>query len=390
MSTPAPQDNSTGIGFKFVIISAVASVAIALALSAVATQRMRAGLVDGMLSEGRAIAIGFATAAERVPADGATSLQPLIDSFRDAGGVEYLYVADSANNVIVHTFQGAFPQELLAVNSLATGGLTAGERVKTQELAELVLDGRAVSVSDVAAPLAGGVRGVLHVGMKHESIDDQVSRLWLTLGILSLLIVVAGVAAVTLLANSIVGPLRELTKVAAHIVESGDLTGTVEVTGGGEVGLLSRSFAQMVERLRSVIENLQQASEALNASTEQLNASASEQSQTVARQASALQETQVTAQEIRQTSLLASQKADAVLSVAERADELSRTGEAALEQTLVGLNDIRTQVQEIAAKILELGERTVQIGEHHPDGEGPGGPVQHARAQRRHRGGALG
>ena len=362
MSPPATSNKSLGIGPKIVLITAGVGAAIALLLTVVAAERLRGNLVDSTVSEGKAIAIGFTAAAERASADGATSLLPLLNTFRDVEGVGYIYVVDSANNVLAHTFTSDVPQTLLGANSLQPGALTNGERVKVQEVVEVTIDGKQVTAADVAAPLAGGMRGVVHVGMKHENVGRQVGRLWITMLGLGLLIVLGGIAAVSMLSRSIVGPLRELADVAAHIVESGDLTRPIKVSGSSEVGVLARSFAQMVDRLRSVTQNLQQAAEALNASTEQLNSSAAEQSQTVSRQASALQETQVTAQEIRQTSLLAAQKADSVLSVAERADELSRAGEAALEQTLVGLNDIRAQVQEIAQKILELGERTVQIG----------------------------
>jgi methyl-accepting chemotaxis protein len=318
--------------------------------------------MESTVSQGKAIALGFTAAAERASADGAASLQPLLDTFGDADNVRYLYVVDGANKVLAHTFKGEFPQDLLAANALQASELPNGQRMKVLESAAVVLEGRRLSVTDVAAPLSGGTRGMLHVGLKHETVGGQVRALWFNMLLLGLLVVAAGVAAVSFLSRSMVGPLRELADVAAHIVESGDLTRPIQVGSSGEVGVLANLFSQMVERLRTVTQNLQQAAEALNASTEQLNASAAEQSQTVSRQASALQETQVTAQEIRQTSLLAAQKADAVLSVAERADELSRTGEAALEQTLTGLNDIRAQVQEIAHKILELGERTQQIG----------------------------
>ncbi|ATB28325.1 methyl-accepting chemotaxis protein [Melittangium boletus] len=360
MSPHAPANQSIGIGPKFVFVTAAVSVAIAVLLSSVATQRLRSGLVESTVREGRVYANGFLTAAERSSSD-ASSLQSLVDSFRSSEGVAYLYVVDGNNNVLAHSLIGEFPQGLLNLNAVSAEGLSPGQ-VKVLPQADVSLDGKKVPVADVAVSLSGGRVGVLHVGVKHENVNTQVGELGLTLAMIGLLLVLAGVGAVYFLSRSIVGPLRELTDVAAHIVDSGDLTRPVQVTAAGEVGMLANSFAQMVERLRSVVQNLQQASEALNASTEQLNASSAEQSQTVARQASALQETQVTAQEIRQTSLLAAQKADAVLSVAERADELSRTGEEALEQTLQGLNDIRSQVQEIAQKILELGERTVQIG----------------------------
>ncbi len=362
MSPNANSNQSLGIGPKFILVMAVVSVAIALLLSAVAAQRLESNLLESTVSEGKSLALGFSAAAERVSSDGATSLQPLLEQFRDAEGVRYLYVVDGANNVLAHTFSGEFPKALLEANTVKPGDLTSGQQVKVRESVEVTVDGKRVSAVDVAAPLSGGLRGVLHVGLKAERISGQVGRLWLTMMLLGLLIVSAGIAAVSFLSRSIVRPLRELTDAAAHIVESGDLTRPIQVQGGSEVGQLAHFFAQMVERQRTVVQNLQQAAEALNASTEQLNSSAADQSQTVSRQASALQETQVTAQEIRQTSLLAAQKADSVLSVAEHAEELGRAGEAALEQTLTGLNDIRTQVQEIAQKILELGERTVQIG----------------------------
>jgi methyl-accepting chemotaxis protein len=362
VSPNADSNQSLGIGPKFILVIAVVSVAIAILLSAVAARRLEGNLLESTVSEGRALSLGFSAAAERASANGGASLQPLLDSFREAEGVRYLYVVDGANNVLAHSFSGEFPKGLLELTPVQPGELADGQHVKVNESVQVTVDGRRLNAVDVATPLSGGVRGVLHVGLKSERISGQVGRLWITMMLLGLLIVSGGVVATSFLSRSIVRPLRELTDAAAHIVESGDLTRPIQVQGGAEVGQLSRSFAQMVERLRSVTQNLQQAAEALNASTEQLNSSAAEQSQTVSRQASALQETQVTAQEIRQTSLLAAQKADSVLSVAERADELSRAGEAALEQTLTGLNDIRTQVQEIAAKILELGERTVQIG----------------------------
>jgi methyl-accepting chemotaxis protein len=82
----------------------------------------------------------------------------------------------------------------------------------------------------------------------------------------------------------------------------------------------------------------------------------------MARQAEALQEAQVTAQEIRQTSMVAAQKATIVLEVAERADAVRQRGETATEQTLASLTDMLAAVQSIAEKIAELGDRTRQIG----------------------------
>jgi methyl-accepting chemotaxis protein len=158
-------------------------------------------------------------------------------------------------------------------------------------------------------------------------------------------------------------PVRTLTKVTSEIVAKGDLTQSIEVTSNDEIGQLALAFAQMVEKLREIPKGLQATTELLLASVTTLGKSTHDQSETLTRQASAVQETQVTVQQIKQTSILAAQKAEAVLKVAERADEVSQRGEVAIAQSLGGLSDIRAQVGEIASKISELQERTRQIGQ---------------------------
>jgi methyl-accepting chemotaxis protein len=84
--------------------------------------------------------------------------------------------------------------------------------------------------------------------------------------------------------------------------------------------------------------------------------------QALTRQAAALQETQTTAQQIKQTSQIAAQSAVEILEVVERADTLGRAGEGAVEASLHGLQDIRQHFTDLAVKIRELNERTLQIG----------------------------
>jgi methyl-accepting chemotaxis protein len=117
----------------------------------------------------------------------------------------------------------------------------------------------------------------------------------------------------------------------------------------------------MADRMKQVLQQVQSSSKLLGDSVDGLNASADEQNQMVSRQAASLQETQVTAQEIRQTSLLASQTAESVLKVAERADDLGRNGEAAITASIQGLEALREHVLQITERIIALSTRTEQI-----------------------------
>jgi methyl-accepting chemotaxis protein len=161
---------------------------------------------------------------------------------------------------------------------------------------------------------------------------------------------------------SVVRPITELRRLTADIVRRGDLTQKIRTRSRDEVGQLAATFAQMVEKLREVPLSLGESAQLLTDAVGRLKETAREQTEMVNRQAAALQEAQVTVQEIKQTSAMAAQKADAVLQVAERADEIGKSGERAIEESLTALTDIRSEVETTAEKVAELTDRTRQIG----------------------------
>jgi len=185
---------------------------------------------------------------------------------------------------------------------------------------------------------------------------------WTRVTQLSVLIAVAALGLAFAVGRSLTRPLRHLTEVAERIARSGDLTQKLEVAAGGEVGQLAVAMDRVLVKLREVPRTLAGSVDRLGAAVADLTKYAEEHAGTMARQAEALQEAQVTAQEIRQTSMVAAQKATIVLEVAERADTVRQRGESATEQTLASLTDMLSAVQSIAEKIAELGERTRQIG----------------------------
>ncbi len=160
----------------------------------------------------------------------------------------------------------------------------------------------------------------------------------------------------------LVAPIVQLSKVAAAITAEGDLTQEIAIDSSDEIGDLGKAFAGMVRRMRGITIELRGANERLARSADTLVVSAKAQNEMVSRQAAAIQETQVTAEEIRQTSNLAAQKAQSVLELAERAGTASTAGESALEQGLAGLAEMREQVEEITRKITGLEQLTHQIG----------------------------
>ena len=291
---------------------------------------------------GKAISATLASALVEMPDSAVGST---IASVKKEANLAYVEVVGPNGAIIAHTFEGRAPAQDTAV-------LKQAARVE-----ENVIDG--VTYIDVPAAVITGA--IVHVGLDPAEGNNRVleaQKLLLGITLLALLFAL-GIA--VLVVRSFVAPLRRLTHVASRIVE-GDLTQKVEVTTNDEVGELARAFAQMVEKLKEVLGALQESVRLLANAGSELGTSTTEQSQTITRQATALQETQVTAQEIKQTSLLAAQKAEMVLKLTEKADAVSSQGEEAIERSLGGLTDIRAQVDEIAQRIAQLSERTQQIG----------------------------
>lgn len=131
--------------------------------------------------------------------------------------------------------------------------------------------------------------------------------------------------------------------------------------GTDEFGDLAQGLSGVFGRLTAHAETLRSSASELIDAALKLAASTTQQHQMMSRHAAALRETEVTAQEIQQTSQVASEKTANVLKTSEHAAELGRTGGTAIEQSLAGLSGIRDEVSEMSDQISQLGERARQI-----------------------------
>ncbi len=213
-----------------------------------------------------------------------------------------------------------------------------------------------------SAPIQHAKGGRVVVGWNRST---TLARFYGVVGQLTVIILVALVISIG--GGAVYGwrvslPLMALTRAANRIAETGDLGVELNTTSDDEIGQLGAAFAKMVTRQKEILVGLQDSVKLLSTAVASLTATAEEQSQTITKQAAALQEAQVTAQEIKETSAVAAQKAEAVLRVTDRADDLGRAGENALEQSQARFAQLREQVQQMAARITELGTRTEQVG----------------------------
>jgi methyl-accepting chemotaxis protein len=130
-----------------------------------------------------------------------------------------------------------------------------------------------------------------------------------------------------------------------------------------EMGDLAFALNSVLSKLRQIPETLASSASKLVAAGKELSEANSEQQQSLNQQAAAIQETQVTSQEIKHTSQMTHERAESMLRVAKRAEELGHEGEAAIEQSMQGLSAIQGFVDAMQVKLNRLAESATQIGE---------------------------
>jgi methyl-accepting chemotaxis protein len=160
--------------------------------------------------------------------------------------------------------------------------------------------------------------------------------------------------------NDMIEYLREMSGVADSIA-SGDLSVRVETRSEGDV--FGKAFKKMVESLHAIIQELAEGAQGLSAAASEMAATSNQQSAMISEQASSIQQSLATLEEIRIIVNQASEKAKSVVEISEHSLDVSKKGQEALEQSLLAMVKIRDQVQEIARNIVELSQKTIQIGE---------------------------
>lgn len=379
-STQGPKRDSqgflSGLAPKLVTAMAVAIVVVITVLSFLGIRTLTASLESEFESKGTAIAQSLAAGMEQTVGSSVSTIQGAIDSNKLISGVCYIWIADETGESVVHTFTPSFPEGFERVNAAVIEDAASGEAVRAMVQKGVSFDeascvasaGESVRAGiramDVAVPIAGGALGVVHVGMNRDVIDAQVAGMRNQMLGFGFLLVILGVGLSAASIQVFVSrPIGLLTRVTEEIVAKGDLRQEIGIRSNDEVGRLARSFEGLVTKLRAVPLTLKDSVRDLERAVGALDDVTRNQMNIVQRQASGLAEASATTQEIKQTSSLAATKAEAVGTIAKKAEEFSGAGQEAVEASIAGIREIQAQIEGIVQKIVDLSERTLQVGE---------------------------
>ena len=238
-----------GLLTKIIVFLTIVLVPLAAITWYASVRTLRKEMTDEFTSKGTAIANSLASSGvDLILNRDASTVQALIDQFVTITGVAYVMVYDSQKTLIAHTFYPVVPPDVIDKN------LVPGDTPKQVRDITYVhpVTGKTRSIIDVGVPMLGGQLGTVRVGMDKSSIEAAAAKAGrILLGVfggVALAAVVAGAA----FARRLTNPLGEIVRVAER-VGRGDLSQTVRVRSGDEVGQLARTFNDTVTRLRTQV-----------------------------------------------------------------------------------------------------------------------------------------
>lgn len=191
----------------------------------------------------RGIAIGTSLAIQSrdlILTDNQFALYRLVKDTRDASkDVTYAFVLDAAGNVLVHTFDGGFPTDLLSINQVPPEKPYRFQALQTEQ----------GTIQDVAVPVLGGKAGVVRLGMSEAAISAAVAEHIRKILLWVVLILVLGLYVAYGLASILTRPISQLAE-AARAVTRGDFKWKTPPWAEDEIGALGATFNEMSEELK--------------------------------------------------------------------------------------------------------------------------------------------
>jgi methyl-accepting chemotaxis protein len=222
------------------------------------------------------------------------------------------------------------------------------------------------SVTLVTVPVFSGVVGLLRWWTPPWSQPMSAGVEAIILGVLTFIILILTVLTIRLV---LYGQRAQLARIQAANREIAQRI-TVEQaqraeleSANGEIMVRIQREQEHLARLELIIGQAQQVAEQLRSAAAEILAATTQQSASATQQESAAEETLVTVEEVRATVSQTAERAGRVAQAARESVDVSQEGQSAVSDSIAGMTRIRQQVDDIATTILQLSERTQQIGE---------------------------
>lgn len=156
--------------------------------------------------------------------------------------------------------------------------------------------------------------------------------------------------------------IRGLTRLLEQVAVDGAMPETLPSSASPDAKGIEDAVGGLLAWLGGLQQTAQVQFGSVRVASTQLSDSAERMEEVVTTHATALQQTQVTAEELGRTSATAADKARSVIESTKRAEAIGQEGERDLNLSVEGLDEVQTHADVLGDRIAALLDRTRQIG----------------------------
>lgn len=195
-----------------------------------------------------------------------------------------------------------------------------------------------------------------------SSIIDDMNELEVTEYLLLSLGILLSIVIASVTIRSILVQINRFRKYTTQIA-AGDLTTRLTINNHDEMGQLGNDLNAMTDSLANITKEITQANLCMVTTLEEVRSAVETQSSGAIEQAASVNEITASLEEIEKSSAQTMDKAHMLGKAATQTSEKGKQGLEAIENSIKGMKIVGEKVQSIAETILELSNKTQQIGE---------------------------
>lgn len=187
--------------------------------------------------------------------------------------VRYVFITDTYGEIVVHTFEGGFPEDLLRL-----GGVPAGMEYRIK-----ILETEEGLIQDIAVPILEGKAGVVHLGLSEGRLSAAVaSGIWSIVSVAAVVLAI-GLLVAYALATLLTRPILKLVEMTKAIGR-GELKWRAPIWAKDEIGELGNAFNAMTAELERSSEEIRRKEEVRTRLLERVISAQEEERRRIARE----------------------------------------------------------------------------------------------------------
>lgn len=201
----------------------------------------------------------------------------------------------------------------------------------------------------------------IFVAAPTKELNAPISKLSVTLVIVSIAALIASTFTIIWVTNQIVGPIRKLNTAVKEVAD-GDLTKTIQVKGKDEIAVLSNDFNQTVSHLKQLVVGVSDSSRQVLSVAETVSSEMDIAMSSVNRIGSSIRQiadgASIHASSSNEIAMSMSDMASGIVKIAETSSMVSEAAQEAANQAATGAVVVEQAVKQIG----NIGEGTNKLG----------------------------